>query len=469
MPLDELRRSLDARLDSLSGGPRNLPDRHRTMRAALDWSYAILDEDAGRQLRNVSVFRGGFDVDAAAAIDGPGWTDHRIRVVNALSGLVDASLIVFEPGTGGQGRYRALDVVRDYARELAVEHGETGALARRHAEHFTTLAEAAEQHLRGAAQREWGARLLADETNFRAALSWALDRGEAETGLRIAAALWMFWRWAGLFADGKVWLEQALAQRGGSAAVRLRALWGAGWLAYHQGDYRRTASAGEEILRLAGDGDAASRRNGFTLIGIAAIAEERIDAAVDAARTALDLAEASGSGWLIATSLLNLGTALLASGDAAAARTDFERALERYRTLGDLHFTARTLIQLGYCTLSDAGQTAAAAPIGEAIQIASALGDRWGIAEVLEATAVLCAPTAPERAAMFAGAARRIRGEIAMNAHPPDERFNRRYLEMARNAMGADAYEAAAVRGEAAPLETMLDAAARIAKETEDA
>ncbi|HEX6537670.1 MAG TPA: tetratricopeptide repeat protein [Candidatus Dormibacteraeota bacterium] len=460
MSLAELVESLAAPLEPLSRGRRDGPDRHRTMRRAFDWSYALLDDSAQRQLRALSVLRGGFDVDAAAAVAGPGWTDHHSRVVDALSSLVDASLIVFEPGAAPHGRYRILDVVRDYARELAAERGEIAEFARRHAEHFAAVAERGEPHLRGGGQHVWHQRLLADESNLRAALEWGFEHRESEVALRLVAALWMFWRWIGLFAEGKRLLEQALAIPGGSAGVRLRALWGAGWLAYHDGDYQQAAAAGAEILRLATDSDTASRRNGFTLVGIAALAEERTGAAIDNAREALELAESTGSGWLVATSLLNLGTALLASGDAAGAVSKFEPALAHYRSLGDSHFAARTLIQLGYCSLEAGDPAGATTRIRDAIQISRELGDRWGIAEGLKAASVLCANTDPERAAMLAGAARTVRAEIAMHAHPPDDRFNRRYLDAARSAIGGERYEAAWQRGATASLEAMVEAAA---------
>ena len=460
MSLAELLESLASPLEPLSWGRRDGPDRHRTMRRALDWSYALLDDSAQRQLRALSVLRGGFDVDAAAAVAGPGWTDHRSRVIDALSSLVDASLIVFEPGAAPHGRYRILDVVREYARELAAERGEIARFSQRHAEHYAAVAERGEPHLRGGGQHVWHERLLADQSNLRAALDWAIERRDSEVALRLVAALWMFWRWVGLFAEGRRLLEEVLELPGGSAGVRLRALWGAGWLAYHDGDYQQAGAAGAEILRLATDSDAASRRNGFTLVGIAALAEERTGAAIDAARAALELAESSGSGWLIATSLLNLGTAVLATGDVAGAVPNFEGALAHYRSLGDSHFAARTLIQLGYCSLEAGDPAGATTRIRDAIQISRELGDRWGIAEALEAASVLSAKDDPERAAMLAGAAGRVRAEIAMHAHPPDDRFNRRYLDAARNAIGGERYEAAWQRGATAPLEEMVEAAA---------
>jgi tetratricopeptide (TPR) repeat protein len=401
-------------------------------------------------------------VDAAVAVAGPGWADHRERVIDALGRLVDGSLLVLEHDSAGLGRYRLLDVIRDYARERAVERGETATLLRRHAEYYLALAERGEPHLRGPGQRDWHARLLAEESNLSSAMSWALELDDADMALRLAGALWMFWRWAGRFADGNRWLDAALALPGGSRQARLRALWGAGWLAYHHGDYARTGAAGRDILELAPRDDAVSRRNGLTLASIAALAVQNTDEAVAAAGEALSLAESIGPGWLLATSLLNLGTAVLAAGDVAAARPLYARALDEYTALGDLHFRARTLIQLGHCALEDGDRATACGFIDEAVEIAQEIGDLWGIAEGLEAAAVLAADAYPETAARLAGGAHHIREQIAMNAHPPDARFNRRYLERVGAALGRENNEAAWREGLGLPVESLQVLALRV-------
>jgi tetratricopeptide (TPR) repeat protein len=410
----------------------------------MDWSYKLLDDAHRRQLRALSVFRGGFDVEAAAWMDGrPGWSDHRMRVTAALGHLVDTSLLTLEHEPTGRGRYRLLDVVRDYARERAVEMGETGALQRRHAELYLRLAAQAEPHLRGADQREWHAQLLADEGNLRAAMTWALDHGDADLALNLAGSLWMFWRWAGLFVEGRTWLNAALARGGGTLTARLRALWGAGWLAYHQGSYADTVTAGRTILSSAAPGDAISRRNGWTLLSIAELAEGRIHSAIRAATEASTLAEMTDAPWLVATSLLNLGTALLAAGDVAAARPRYERARELYVAIGDHHFQARAVMQLAYCLLTEGRLSGAAALLSEVLERTRELGDLWGIAESLEAAAAVAARTHPESAAMLAGGAQRIRERIGMNPHPADARINQRQLDEARATAGDATYDAA--------------------------
>ncbi|HKR98787.1 MAG TPA: tetratricopeptide repeat protein, partial [Candidatus Dormibacteraeota bacterium] len=239
-------------------------------------------------------------------------------------------------------------------------------------------------------------------------------------------------------------------------------LWAAGWLSYHHADYAQTARAGREILRTAPDEDSGNRRNGLTLISIAALATEDTDEAIDAARAALELAEASGVDWLIATSLLNLGTALRASGDAGTAVPLLLQACSKYLELGDRHFLARTLIELAHCDLVEGREISARTHIKDALGITRSLGDLWSTAEGLEAAATLCAERVPETAMIIAAAARRIRNQIAMQPHPPDERLNRDYMEKARLQLDAAVLERAQRRGAAMTVEEALRTAAQV-------
>ena len=443
MSLSDLLMHLDHRLDPLVGGARDLPSRHQTMRGALDWSYALLGAAEMRLFRCLSVFRGGFGLEAAEAVFGSNSASRSLDVLSTLSALVDSSLVLVEAGTSGQSRYRLLDVIREYAVERAVTAGEREPLRRRHAEYCLAIAERAEPELRGSDQQDWYARLLENEGNYRAALTWALEVGQGEMALRLAGALWMFWRWAGLFAEGRAWLDVALAAGADSPLeVRCQGFWGAGWLAFHAGDYRRTGELGEEmLLLLVGRADALQRRNALTLVGNAALADGRNEAAVAALAEALAICSALGTSWHLATSQLNLGTAELQSGRGTEARTLLERALAIYRELGDDHFTARVLIQLGYSALSLGQPADAAIHIERAMGIVAGLGNGWSIAEGLEAVAALHSDTDPRLAALLGGAAERLRERIAMRPHPADVRINRAHLERVRAQMPGNAFE----------------------------
>jgi predicted ATPase/transcriptional regulator with XRE-family HTH domain len=442
MPLASLSTELRHRLGPLVGGARDLPPRQQTMRAAMDWSYALLGAAEMRLFRALAAFRGGFSPDAAASMIQVAESVDTVDVMQPLSALVDASLVMVARGPSEEGRYRMLDVTRDYAVERSVAAREFDGLRRRHADFFLELAERAEPELRRAQQREWYARLLADEGNFRAAMTWALEQGESDLALRLAGALWMFWRWAGLFAEGRGWLEAALAGGTGSTLeVRCQGLWGAGWLAYHQGDYRRTGEVGVQMLsELGTDGDDLQRRNALTLVGNGALAEGRHREAIEALREALALTQSGDVPWHQATSLLNLGTAQMHAGRVAAARNHFERALAIYEEIGDRHFIARTLFQIGSADLLTAGPATAAPAIARAMEIVVEIGDGWGIAEGLEAVATIRSSDQPRSTVLLAAAAAHLRERISMRQHAADAVINQLYLDRARKSMSKETF-----------------------------
>jgi len=451
MTLADLRMQLRHRLDPLVGGHRDLPTRQETMRGALDWSYARLGPDEMRLFRCLAAFRGGFDRTAAAAVVGTAEATDGGGIMPALSALVDSSLVLADVVARGEARYRLLDVTREYATELSVAAGEFDALRRRHADHFLALAERAESELRGSEQRQWHSRLLADEANFRAVLTWALATGQGEFALRLAIALWMFWRWAGLFAEGRDWFEAALAAaQDASVDLRCQGLWGAGWLTFHAGDYRRTDELGKALLLLLGSHTGGmQRRHGLTLVGNAALAEGRNEEAIATLTEALRVCSTLGTTWHLATSELNLGTALLQSGSAREARGHFERALSVYEKLGDAHFGGRVLVELGYAALVMGDRAGAERNIPRAMEMFASLGDGWAIAEGLEAVATLRSDTNARSAAVLGGAAEQLRDRIAMQRHPPDARINRTYLDRARERLTAEEFRDAWAEGRA--------------------
>ena len=454
LSLSDVRRHLEHRLEPLSAGARDLPERQRTMRSTHDWSYALLRPAEMRLFRSLAVFRGGFTRDAAAAVLGPSSPGVPADVIEPLGALVDSSLVFRAPGVTEETRYRLLDVTREYAVERSAAAGELDAARRRHLDHFLTYAEAAESELRGNDQQRWQARLLEDEGNFRAALTWALEIGEGNVALRLAGALWMFWRQAALFAEGRAWLDMALAAAADCPVeVRCRGLWGAGWLAFHAGAYGRTAERGAEMLRLlAGRADDLDRRNALTLIGSAALADGRDDEAIAAYEQALAICATAGTGWHLATSKLNLGTAKRQAGARSEAAAVLEQALAIYEDLGDRHFTARVLVQLGFVALLKGDLLDAGRHLERAMGIFAELGDGWAIAEGLEAIATLRSERDPHSAALLGGAAEQLRERIAALPHPSDARMAAVAFERARSRLTGATFDESWSRGRQMPL-----------------
>jgi predicted ATPase len=184
LSVGQIAQRLDDSLLLLTGGGRTAVPRHRTLRGALDWSHELLSEDEKDLFGRLSVFAGGWTLEAAEAV-GAGGSVEEDYVLDLLSGLVDKSLVVEERGESEEAR-------------------------RRHAGFFLALAEEAEPRLWGPEDMEWLERLEVEHDNLRTALSWTLERGEAELGIQLAGALWTFWEAQGYFGEGRRWLEEAL-------------------------------------------------------------------------------------------------------------------------------------------------------------------------------------------------------------------------------------------------------------------
>jgi non-specific serine/threonine protein kinase len=296
LSLEQIAQRLEDSLKLLRGDSRTAPQRQRTLRATLDWSYALLSEAERVLFRRLSVFAGGWMLEAAEAL-GSGEGVGNGEVLDPLSRLVDKSLVALEEGEhDGALRYTMLEPVRQYAREKLRESGEEDAVQERHAGYFLALAEEAEPEMSGPGQEAWLKKLEREHANLRGALAWALDPAESrqptehctEVGLRLAGALGRFW---GVYGPGEGlrWLEKGLASAGATSKPALaKALYEAGWIELFQGDYERAIALLEEGLALF-----------------------------------RELGDRRG----VATSLINLGFALLHLGDqerAAALRQEVE-------------------------------------------------------------------------------------------------------------------------------------------------
>jgi len=238
------------------------------LRATIEWSHAHLDEGEQMLFGRLAVFSGGRTLEAIEAIcDAEG--DLPVEAFEGVSSLLDKSLLRQEEGPGGQPRFVMLETIHEFAREKLGESAEAEQIKRVHAQYFLTLAEEAYPELKGSHQLEWLERLEAEHDNMRAALSWALERKEAEVSLRLGGALWWFWSVRGYYSEGRRWLEEALAIDGHvSPEVRAMALAGAGALASEQGDLDRAQEAYEEGLELLANEGKEAREGKLFLLGL---------------------------------------------------------------------------------------------------------------------------------------------------------------------------------------------------------
>lgn len=457
MSLAALQAQLDDPLRLLTGGERDLPERQQTMSATIAWSHDLLWPEERILLRRLSCFAGGWTLEAAEGICIDGEL-ARSRVLEALGRLAEQGLVVPDEAESAP-RWRMLDPVWHFAARCLAEAGEQELVSRRHAESFAVLAERAEPEIRAGAQSTWRRVLRADSDNVRTALQWAFESGDAEVALRLVAGMWMFWRLEGAFGEGSSWLESALAMDASVGSPhRLRAMWGAAWLAYQRGDYERAIALGNQLEALSREsGQPLDRRNALTILGHVATARERAAEAVAPLQEAVEICRAEGARWHLATSLLNLGTALLHCGGVARAEDLLHQAVAGFEAQGDRHFVARTITQLGYLSIVAGDFDRAAARFGEAMEAFVDLDEMWGMADVLEGSAAAAAGRGDaERAAVLSGAALSAYATISTSSLGPDIAISRRLLERARASLGGAAWETAVERGRAMSRDAVI-------------
>ncbi|MGH3144565.1 MAG: ATP-binding protein, partial [Rubrobacter sp.] len=298
-PLPLLAR-LDNRLKFLTGGARDLPERQRTLRSAIEWSHELLGPDERMLFRRLSAFVGGFSLEAVEAVCDAGG-ELSLGTLGGISSLLDNSLIRQEEGSEDDPRFSMLETIREYARERLEESGEAEELRGLHAGYFLALAEEADPAVEGAQQGTWLERLEEEHDNLRAVLSRALEAEDSEAALRMGAALGEFWYLRGHYGEGRRWLEAALAKTDRAPPARARALHRASWLAFLQGDLDRAKGASEEGLGLdgvrhfrTGGGDSVAAELRRTL-GISAISQGNSEQATKLFEESLALSQEAGS------------------------------------------------------------------------------------------------------------------------------------------------------------------------------
>ena len=455
--------ALLARLDqALSASwTRDAPERQRTIRATLEWSHGLLSEAQQALFAKLSVFAGGFSLEAAEAI-GVGDLVAEEDVMELLGGLVEQSLVVAETGAE-ELRYGMLEPVRQYALEKLEESGEAADTRHRHASFFMALAEEARPHLRAARQVEWLERLEKENANLRGALSWALSTDAPEDGAEIAArtgwALWAFWWIRNRQPEGLRWMERVLARREElPPRLRARAIMAAEAMAYGQGDGESTLAYTEELMQLSRETGGDAHAEAYANAGFGLVATFRGDygAAAEHLEKALPLLHESGEDGMEAQAHTWLGTVLLLQG-YGLARQRFEAGLELGRRVGDRLAVCNALFNLAQLALSRGEYELAVRRFSEGIAPSEEIGDRGNVAHIIEGMAVAAGALGQdERSASLFGAADGIIAEIGLRGHTyyePDTFLYERTLDAVRTRLGDPAFEAARAEGRAMTFE----------------
>ena len=339
--------------DVLTRGSRDLPARQQTMRDAIAWSYNLLGDEEKELFRTLSVFAGGFTLDAAAVVmygenEAAG---RELELLDLVSSLVAKSLVSVhdDPTHAEEPRYEMLQVVRAYATEALDQTGTTVDVRRRHMCWYLDLCEASVPELVGPDRRLWLEKLDREHANLRAALGWAVERGETPYALRFIEGLWRFWESRGHLTEGRRWSERILSMPApADPALRAKALYGAAILAFRQGDYGQARACAQECLDLFESiGD--ERGAAFALNGLGIIAYEEGDFATASLvhTRALEIRRRLDDTSTISISLNNLALVLYQQGELADAGEMYHEQLRIMESIGDIHGAGFALNGLG--------------------------------------------------------------------------------------------------------------------------
>ncbi|HET9495645.1 MAG TPA: tetratricopeptide repeat protein [Chloroflexia bacterium] len=406
----EILARLKSRLTLLKGGARDLPERQRTLLAAIDWSYNLLDPDEQALFRRLGVFVGGCTLEAIEQVCGG--ADTELETLDGVTSLVGKSLLSLgegphpQDGAPGEPRFLMLETIREYAREKLDEVGELDATADRHLDYFLQVAENEERDLLGDEWLRWMRRLDADQNNLRAALEWSLTReGRAEKGLRLAGALARYWQDRGFLAEGQHWYTQLLnkTEQAEPTAERAKAVRGLARMHFEQGDFteaRQTYWESLEMSRTLGD----DRGAAGALRGLAAAAlwHGEYDYSLAQLEESLIISRRLGAPFLISTALSLMGTVLMLLGRYEDSEAAFDESLAIDRELRNMAGIAGTLSGQGSVTYHRGDYDRARPLIEEGLAIARESGIEWIMANCLARLGMVALHQAePEQAEAF--------------------------------------------------------------------
>ncbi|MBA3474818.1 MAG: tetratricopeptide repeat protein [Rubrobacter sp.] len=479
LAMEQIAARLNDSLRLLTASGRTADPRHRTLRATLAWSYELLDEPEKKLFGRLSVFAGGWTLEAAEEVcSGSGIEQD--DVLDLMSRLVDKSLVVAEASPGEEEvlRCRMLEPVRQYGQErLAARPEEIERVRERHAEYYLSLAEEtdeeeAEPELLGTRPVAWLERMETEHGNLRAALSWSLEKdaepdgGRADLGLRLAVALMWFWHTHDYQIEGRRCLERALSRRSDPTETRwrARALNGAAWLALFQGDYEASKALVEEGLAFHRElGDKEGIASGLYDLGCVAVLGQRDDIPIQAVLEEVgELKPRIKNRTTLAYLLILEGTIAGSQGDLAHAATLHEESLELFREIGDdAHGIVTCLGHLGFIALVQGDYEGALSLLRESLRSGWEADYKMNIQACLYGLAcVAVCQGQPIRAARLWGVVEGMREAYGIHLTPMVYSFTdyEGYLTTARSQLNEEeVFTAAWAEGKAMSLEQAIE------------
>jgi predicted ATPase/DNA-binding CsgD family transcriptional regulator len=451
-PLALLAR-LTSPLDTLTGGPRDLPNRQQTLYNTIAWSYHLLTDSEQRLFARLAIFRGGSSLEAIEAVCGE---DLSIVVLDGLESLVNKNLIQRRALPGGELRFAMLETLHEYAQERLAASGEAATLARRHAAYFVDLAEQAEPELRQAQQWRWFRRLEADHGNLRTALGWSLDdaAGDLALGVRLAGALGLYWTAYGFYAEGYQWTDRLLDQLDATPTrYHAKLLITAGRMVLQRDDLGTAHRYFEQALQISRALDDPVNI-AWALAYKSCSMMRETDAAITVAEEGLALFRELDHQPGIAQTLNILGELARVGGDDTRARQAYEACLEVSQRTGE---TRRICCVFGGLTFlaQHAGDYEQARDLAEeGLQIALAMNNDLDIVERLAQLAgALGMLGQPEWAARLLGAWEAALEHMVATPEPVDKAEHDRNIAAVRAQLDATTFTTAWALGRAMSLE----------------
>ena len=439
---------LDSRFQLLSGGgPADQP-HHRTLQAALEWSYGLLTKAEQAMWRRVSVFAGSFDLDAAEAVCAGEGIAAR-SVIDLVDGLVAKSILSHAAGNA-KARYRLLDTIGEFGlQKLRAEGGERPFRAR-HRDWYAALA--ARREAFGPRRAEWITDLDADHENLRAAIEFCVsDVREVAAGAELACHLWRYWETHGHLTEGRRIMAALLNQLNETAAVRPRALWVAGFLALVQGDAARARALLEGALaaaRRVGDVQDVAYASSFLGYAMYYLGEE--DQGHALAENALELHQQAGDQVGVVLAQMQFGYIHLCAGEARSAADWFGKCARTCDSSGNSWYHAYARWGLGVAALLLADPGAAAGLVRAALDSMRKLDDPMGVVLCLDALAWIdAAHDQAHRALTLLAAADAAWAAIPATPQPVLREHHDAALAAARDAVPESAFAAAVAEGSA--------------------
>ena len=458
IPVETIAARLDDRFRLLSTGSRTALPRQQTLRALIDWSHELLSAQERVVFRNLSVFAGGWTIEAAEAVCSGAGVDLR-DVLELLTTLVDKSLVAVDLDSG---RYRLLETIRQYAKEKLDASGDDIAVRERHLDFYLAFAEAAEVHQHGPDQRAWRGRLDLEHENLLAAHEFC---GRSATaggkGLRLTNAMRMYWFRSGLLPTGKRIVTEALQHPGAQTRDKQRsiALSSAGLFCSFAGEYDEATVYLEKSLAIARElSDREQIIATLESLGFAELGLGCLEAARGHAEEALALARETGDQRKLASALNAVAQMRRADGDVAAAEPLYDEVVTLGRRLYDLELVAIGLLNLAMIYIARHAHSDARIALREIIAIARQTRSMPVGQSALEVASGLAASVGERPLALrFFGAAEANTHDTGIVRDPADDAFLRPLIQSARGSQDAEAAASAENAGREAGYAVVLD------------